>query len=207
MLKLYYSPGACSLAVHIVLEEINEPYETELISSMDGSTKKASYLKINPKGRVPVLCIDDTIMTEVAAIMTYLALAHPTAKMLANTPIALARAIEWMNWLSTIHSSMVASIWRSERFSDDESIHPILQAKGLTNLAEAYGLIDEKLKDKQWAIEDHYSIVDPYLLVFFRWGNRLGLNMQNYTHWAQHTAALENRRAVQIVLDIEGITI
>ncbi len=98
MLKLYYSPGACSLAPHIVLQEIAEPFEIELISSMDGSTTSKSYLEINPKGRVPVLRIGEKTITEVPAIMTYLALTYPQSQLLSDAPKELARSIEWMNW-------------------------------------------------------------------------------------------------------------
>ena len=183
MLKLYYSPGACSLAPHIVLQEIEEPFEIELISSMDGSTTRKEYLEINPKGRVPVLGIGEKTITEVPAIMAYLALTYPQYHLLSDTPEELARSIEWMNWLSSIHSSIVAQIWRVERFSNDISAHGGIQEKGMENLGDVYAQVDDNLKDKKYAMGGNYSIVDPYLLVFFRWGNRLGLDMLQYSNW------------------------
>ena len=80
-MKIYYSPGACSLAAHIVLEEIGLPYERELISSMDGSTESATYLSINPKGRVPALDIGGALITEVSAITAYLGMSYPQKAM------------------------------------------------------------------------------------------------------------------------------
>ena len=207
MFKLYYSPGACSLAPHIVLEEIGEPFDIELVSSMDGSTSTAEYLKINPKGRVPVLDIGTSVITEVSAILTYLALTYPQSDLLENTPTGLARAIEWMNWLTGIHSSVIAQNWRVERFSNNLSAHKDIQVKGMENLIEVCGQIDTKLRNLKWAVGEKYSIVDPYLLVFFRWGNRLGLDMKEYLHWTKHAKLVEQRKAVQSVLKVENISI
>jgi len=193
MFKLYYSPGACSLAPHIVLEEIGEPFDIELVSSMDGSTSTAEYLKINPKGRVPVLDIGESVITEVSAILTYLALTYPQSDLLENTPTGLARAIEWMNWLTGIHSSVIAQNWRVERFSNNPSAHKDIQVKGKENLIEVCGQIDTKLRNLKWAVGEKYSIVDPYLLVFFRWGNRLGIDMKEYLHWTKHAKLVEQR--------------
>jgi glutathione S-transferase len=73
MYKLYYSPGACSMAVHIVLEELGVPYELELVSVQSGATSGPAYLAVNPKGRVPALRRNNEILTEVGAILAYLA--------------------------------------------------------------------------------------------------------------------------------------
>ena len=207
MLKLYYSPGACSLAPHIVLEEIREPFDIELVSLMDGSTSTAEYLKINPKGRVPVLDIGESVITEVSAILTYLALTYPQSDLLENTPTGLARAIEWMNWLTSIHSSIIAQNWRVERFSNNPSAHKDIQVKGMENLIEVCGQIDTKLRNLKWAVGEKYSIVDPYLLVFFRWGNLLGLDMKEFLHWTKHAKLVEQRKAVQSVLKVENISV
>ena len=76
-MKLYYSPGACSLAVHIALAEIGKPYETTLVSTSDGSTWADAYLEINPRGKVPTLVDQGHVITEVSAILMYLAQTNP----------------------------------------------------------------------------------------------------------------------------------
>ncbi len=205
-MKLYYSPGACSLAVHIVLEEIGLPYERELISSMDGSTESAMYLSINQKGRVPALDIGGTLITEVSAITTYLGMSYPQKALLPTGALGIARCLEWMSWLSSsVHALPVAQNWRTERFSDDLSAHEGIQAKGMVNLADVYQQIEQRLSGQTWAANDHYSIVDPYLLVFYRWGNRLGLDMNQFPNWTEHAGRMLQRPAVQAVLAIEGI--
>src|SRR5712692_4424623 len=145
MHKLYYSPGACSLAPHIVLEEIGEPYELELVSSKNGEmTNTATWGAMNPKRRVPALSgvpgriggVPD-LLTEAHAIMVYLARTNPEAKLLPTEPAAEARAIEWMNWLSgNVHAMSYGLIWRPQRFVREESLHLNLNAKGMDNLRE-----------------------------------------------------------------------
>lgn len=195
------------MAPHIVLEEINKPYQTELVSTMDGSTHKSEHLRINPKGRVPVLNADDEIITEAAAIMLYLALQNLDSEMISNTPIGIARTVEWMNWLSGIHAFIIAQNWRTERFSDDVNAHEGIRTKGMQNLQDIYSLINTKLHGSKWAVEEKYSIADAYLLVFFRWGNRLGLKMREYGNWTMHAERLELRAAVKSVLGKEKISI
>src|ERR1700761_9080811 len=106
--RLYYSPGACSMAAHIVLEEIGVPYDLELVSSRgrlggEGTTS-AAWMAQNPKGRVPALSGvqgrmggADNLLTELHAILVYLARSYPDAQLLPTDPHIEARAIEWMN--------------------------------------------------------------------------------------------------------------
>lgn len=77
----------------------------------------------------------------------------------------------------------------------------------MKNLKSTYQKIDGMLKNSAWAVGESYSIVDPYLLVFFRWGNRLGLEMRNYQYWTKHTKQMEQRDAVISVLEKEDISI
>lgn len=206
-MKLYYSPGACSLAAHIILEEIGQPFDTQLVNTMDGSTSSRAYLSISSKGRVPALEQDGQVITEVTAILTYLAMSNPQANLMAVTPLGIARSIEWMNWLASIHASVIAQNWRTERFSSETSAYPRIQQKGMENLSETYTRIDLKLKGLEWAVEGRYSIADAYLLVFFRWGNRLGLDMRQFEHWKAHAERLEAREAVKTILERERISV
>jgi glutathione S-transferase len=202
--RLYYSPGACSMAAHIVLEEIGEPYDLELVSSRgqiggEGTTSPA-WIAQNPKGRVPALSGvpgriggSDNLLTELHAILFYLARTHPEARLLPTDPAGEARAIEWMNWLaSNVHAMAYGQIWRASRFVADERDFAVVQAKGQQNLREQYA----------------YTVVDPYLLVFYQWGGRVGLDMKdNYPAWRGLTNRTSQRRAVQRVLADEKITL
>jgi glutathione S-transferase len=219
--RLFYSPGACSLAVHIAMEEIGVPYEKEIILSRgerEGAmTATEQWRAINPKGRVPALLGVEgsmggspTLLTEVTAILVFLAASHPEAGLLPSAPAPLARCIEWMNWLaSNVHAMSFGQIWRAQRFSDDEDAHPVIRDKGQRNLLEQYAYIDQVLGDgRRWALPEGYSAADPYLLVFFHWGQRIGLEMRrHYPAWATATDRTLSRPAVQRVLQDEGVVI
>ena len=218
MHRLFYSPAACSMAVHIVLEEVGEPYETELVSTRPGGgTGTAAWKVRNPKGRVPALTGvpgriggEGDLLTEAHAILFYLARTHPKARLLPTDPAGEARAIEWMNWLSGgVHAMSFGQIWRSGRFVVDEKDYAAVQSKGQQNVREQFAYIEALLADgRDWAVPGAYSVVDPYLLVFHNWGGLIGLDMAAaYPAWRDLTVRTLQRPAVQRVLAKEQIAL
>ncbi len=213
--KLYYSPNSCSLAAHIVLEEIGEPYELELVLSTDGAmTETPAWRAINPKARIPALTNvagsiggSPRLLTEVPAILLYLAASHPDAGLLPEDAAGQARAIEWMNWLSgSVHAMSFGQIWRPQRFVDDPESYPAISAKGRATLIEQSAYIDALLGDgRRWALASGYSVVDPYLFVFWRWGGIIGLERSPYAAWADHASRVAARPAVRSVMTWLGI--
>lgn len=206
---LYYSPGSCSLAPHIVLEEIGQPFSLSLVSTADGSNRTPEHLRLNPKGRVPVLTNGDFVLTEAPAILLHLAIAHPRAGLLPSAADSLVRSIEWFNWLSgTVHSVAIRQVWRPESFTLDQTQQDGIVAKGKDNLESAFVLVEERLASRAWAVADRYSVVDPFLLVFYRWGNRIGFDMPGrYKCWTQHAQRVLDRAAVGRALAQEGISV
>lgn len=206
---LYYSPGACSLAPHIALEEIGLPFALSLVSTADSSTRTAEHLRLNPKGRVPVLVTGDSVLTEAPAILVHLALCHPDAALLIDSQEGLVRSLEWFNWLSgSVHAVAVRQVWRPETFTQDLTQHDAIIGKGKQNLATAFALIEERVRHAAWAVGDRYSIVDPYLLVFYRWGNRMGFGMrEKYPSWTGHTQRVLERPAVTRALSREEVSV
>lgn len=216
---LYYSPGACSLAAHIVLEEIGLPYQVELVSASgprEGEmTATAAWKAINPKARVPALSgVPGRIggradlLTEVPAILFYLARLHPSAGLLPNEPVGEARCLEWMNYLSgSVHATAYAQIWRPLRFVNDDKDAPAVTVRGGQCVREQYEYIEKLVADgRDWAVPGRYSIVDPYLFVFFRWGRRIGIDMASlYPAWTRLTERVVARAAVQRAMAHEGI--
>ena len=115
-----------------------------------------------------------------------------------------------MNWLaSNVHAMAYGQIWRASRFVADERDFPVVQAKGQQNLREQYAYIEHLLADgRDWALPSGYSVVDPYLLVFYQWGRRVGLDMKDsYPAWRRLTDRTSQRPAVQRVLAQEKITL
>jgi len=219
MYRLFYSPGACSLAPHILLEEIGLPYQLELVSASgdrEGEmTSTTEWKSINPKGRVPALSGvpgriggRTNLLTEVSAILFHLARLHPSAGLLPSGPAEEARCLEWMSYLcSSVHATAYSQIWRPLRFVEDESAAPTVIAKGEQAVREQYAYIEGLLADgRDWAVPGSYSIVDPYLLVFFRWGKRIGIDMaSHYPSWTHLAARTAARPAVQRAMEQEGI--
>ena len=206
---LYYSPGACSLAPHIALEELRRPFLLVQVSTAGGGTRSLAHLRLNAKGRVPVLVSGDSVLTEAPAILVHLAVTHPQAGLMAMAPDCLVRSLEWFNWLSgSVHAVAVRQIWRPETFTKDHSPHDGIIAKGKDNLTAAFEIIEERIARTDWAVGDGYSVVDAHLLVFFRWGNRIGLDMRRlYPSWTQHTLRVLTRPAVKRELTREAISV
>jgi glutathione S-transferase len=206
---LYFSPGACSLAPHIVLEEIGSPFDLALASTSDGSTRTPDYLRLNPKGRVPVLVTGSSVLTEAPAILLHLATSNLDRGLIAGTSDGLVRSIEWFNWLSaTVHATAIRQVWRPESFTDVIGQHDDIIAKGKKNLADAFAYIESRLAGTVWTVGDNYSIVDAYLLVFYRWGNRIGFDMRSlYRSWTRHSLQVLDRPATARALKSENISI
>lgn len=216
MHRLYYSPGACSLAAHIVLEEIGEPYEIELRSARNGEgTGAPDYLALNPKGRVPALTGVDgsaggasNLLTEAPAILVFLGRGHPAAGLLPADPAAEARCLEWLGWASVdLHGIGYGLLWRAHRFADDPALHGAAVAKGRDTIRVCYDHIERILSDgRDWAVPGQYTIVDPYLLVFWLWGRSIGLDMKaGWPIWSRLTDKVLARPAVQRALQQEGL--
>lgn len=216
MHRLYYSPGACSLAVHIVLEEIGQPYETEIRSARNGEgTTTADYLALNPKGRVPALegvpggsGGARGLLTEAIAILLFLARSHPEAKLLPADPAGEGRCLEWLSWISVdLHGVGYGQLWRPHRFVSDPALHEAVKTKGMENIRVACDHIERILSDgRDWAVPGLYTVVDAYLVVFWLWGRRIGLDMDtDWPIWARLMSKVLERQAVKRALMQEGI--
>ena len=120
-IALYYSPGSCSLAPHIVLNEIGQPFELRKFATADRANYSAEYLAINPKGRIPTLQIDGFLLTENPAILAYLGRRFPSAGLYpADASEAEARCLELLAWSSNTVHVAYAQLRRPERFAPNE---------------------------------------------------------------------------------------
>jgi glutathione S-transferase len=133
-LKLYYSPGACSLAPHLVLEEVGAVFEPVLISTAKGEQRTPEYLAINPKGRVPALADGGFVVTENPAILRYIARKFPDAGLWPDDPHEEARCAEWLAWMSSTIHPTYAHVRRPERYatSDDAKADVIETARRMS---------------------------------------------------------------------------
>ncbi|MCX7363032.1 MAG: glutathione S-transferase N-terminal domain-containing protein [Alphaproteobacteria bacterium] len=202
MLKLYYMPGVCSTASHIGLEESGAAYELAPISFANNEQRTPEYLKINPRGRVPALVVDEGVIVENTAILDYVA-GRFAPHLMPKYAIQRARALSLMAWFSnTVHPNFT-HIGRPERFATDTAVHDHLKATGRENFHANLKEIDGLLAGKTWILGEEFSVVDGYALIFYGWGKRIGLPMAelaNYTAWKERMLA---RPAVKRVLERE----
>lgn len=204
-LKLYLAPGSCSIASQIALEEAGANYERTAVLLAKGEQREPEFQAINPHGRIPVLFADEVAISETVAILTYIASRFRDADLLPfNDVLLLGRAYQRMSWYaSTLHVA-IAQVWRSERYSADEACWPSIQARGRELIQKGFAEIEESLGDGTWILGDRYSVLDGYTLVFYRWGERLGLDMAGYRRWHGHQQRLIERPAVARALAAEA---
>lgn len=205
-MRLYYSPGACSMAPHIVLEEIGAPYESERVILAKGAHMTPEYAEINRWRRVPVLETEGERLTEAGPIMIYLADDAPAANLLPPVgSMARARALEYASWLASSVHIAFAAIWRPRRFlPEGDPSDAALKQTGIETVRGFFADIEARMAH-DWALPGGYSIIDPYLAVFYRWGNRIGLDMKAYPRWTEWTARMRARPAVAKVMAEEGV--
>ncbi|HWP60014.1 MAG TPA: glutathione S-transferase family protein [Candidatus Acidoferrales bacterium] len=203
MLTLYFSPGACSLASHIGLEETGAPYQAKPILLSKGEQRTEAYLKINPRGKVPALDVDGKVLVENTAILTYLARRFPEKKLLPRDPFEEARCISTMCWFSSIVHPSYQRANRPERFAESEAAYAAVKENGRKSFWANCQEIDSMFQGKDWIMGSEYTLVDPYALVFYGWGLRGGFPMSElkaYTAWRER---MLNRPAVSKVLEDE----
>jgi len=205
-IKFWYAPGACSLAPHVLLQETCLPFDPVLMSFAAAAHLTDEFARINPKKRLPVLSLDREVITEVPAIATAIANLAPERHLMGRTALDHVRVYEWMIWLSgTLHGQGFGGLWRPERFSDDPAAFDGIKAKGRRIILDCFQLIETKIKTP-YSVGNGFTAVDPYLLVFYRWGNGVGIDMSDacprYTAFARE---LVQRESVKAALEAEGI--
>jgi glutathione S-transferase len=200
MLTLYYAPGACSLAAHIVLEEAGDKYEAKRMDLSKGEQKTEAYLKIHPLGRVPALLLDNgQPLTENTAILPYLGKRY---KLWPTDPIAEAKALSTIGFFAaTVHPAH-AHISRPERYATDKAHFPDIQAQGKKSFHEYLTQIDGMLAGREW-LSDQYSVLDPYAFTFYTWGIRREVPMAEMKNFTAHKDRMLARPAVQRIVEDE----
>ena len=203
MLTLYFSPGACSLASHIGLEETGAPYEAKPILLAKGQQRTEEYQKINPRGKVPALSVDGKILVENTAILTYLARRFPEKKLMPTDPAEEARCISTMCWFSSIVHPSYQRVNRPERFAEGEAAHAGVKENGRKSFWANCQEIDSMFQGKEWIMGSEFTLVDPYALVFYGWGVRGGFPMKELSAYTAWQDRMMKRPTVKKTVDAE----
>ena len=204
MLTLFYAPGACSMAPHIVLEEGGEKYDSKRVDLAKGEQLTPEYKKIHPLGRVPALKLDDgSPLTENTAILPFLG---KRFKLWPTDPMKEARALSTIGFFAANVHPMFSHVGRPERYTDDKSAHPGMQAKAKSAFHEYLKQIDGMYAGKEW-LAGEYSVLDPYAFVFYTWGKRRELPVAELKNYTGLKDRMLKRQAVQRVVADEGVKV
>jgi glutathione S-transferase len=199
--KLYYSPGACSLSPHIVLREVGLQFELVLASTkthklVDGT----DYYTINPKGYVPLLELDDgQRLSEGPAIVQYVADQAPARGAIAPAgTMARYRQIEWLNFISSeLHKSY------------SPLFNPAMPEEGKEvfrqRLKMRYRYVNEQLEGKSYLMGDAFSVPDAYLFTITNWAPRVGIDITDLANLQAFQKRMAGRSAVQEAMKAEGL--
>jgi glutathione S-transferase len=211
-LRLWYSPNACSLAVHIVLRETGLPFEpirTKIGNQPGDSVARLpdQFRDINPKMRVPVLAIDDEVITELPAIMLAVSNLAPGLNLTGSSTMNQNRTFEWLSYLSsTLHSVGFGGFWRPQRFVEEPELFPNVSKKAHKTILECYETIEGKLSGIH-SVGDSFTVADAFLCIFWRWGKqRLGIDMeQTYPKFTDLAQNVMKRETAQAAIVEEGL--
>lgn len=206
-MKLFYSPGACSLAPHIALREAGARFEGQRVALKDGGQFQPEYLAVNPKSKVPALLRDDgSILTECPAILFWIARRYPEARLLPDDIEGQARALEWMNFISgSIHNGGFTRIGRAERFVADPAHAPAAAEKAKADTAKYLEIADDLIDGRDSALASGHSVVDDYLYVIARWVERTGRTLADFPALRRLHDRVAERPATQAALAAEGL--
>jgi glutathione S-transferase len=200
-MKLYFSPGACSLSPHIVLREAGLAFDLEQV---DVRAKKTAgggdFFQVNPKGQVPTLLLDDgDILTEGPAIVQYIADKAPASK-LAPAPGTKERyhLAEWLNFITSELHKNFSPLFRP---TTPEDYKPIARE----NLAGRFSYVDKKLAGRSYLMGDTFTVADAYLFVMTSWAKSLNVDLTAWSNVGAFRERVLARPKVQEAMKTEGL--
>lgn len=200
-MKLYYSPGACSLASHIVLYETGLPFEIDrLIKTTKMTVGGENFMQINPKGYVPTIKLDDGgILTEGAAVLQYIADQQPDSGLAPKAgTMERYRLQEWLTFISSeLHKSF------SPMFNKDAAEEVKNYARNMLSKRLVY--VETQLANKPYLMGDHFTVADAYFFVVVNWSNIVGFDLSPFPRIKEYLARIAERPAVQAAMKAEGL--
>lgn len=200
-MKLYFSPGACSLSPHIVLLEAGLQFDTEKVSLSNKKTASgADYTEINPKGYVPALRLDTgEVLTEGPAIVQYLADKAPEKKLAPPAgSMERYRLVEWLNFISTELHKSFSPLFRPNTPEETK------QAARNT-LATRFGFVAKQLEGKDYLMGNQFTVADAYLFTVMNWAGMVKLDLSPWPVLQAYQKRVAARPAVHAAMTAEGL--
>ncbi len=197
-MKLYWTRGTCVLAVLIALEDAGASYDSYHVAFKDREQRGAAFLKLNPKGRVPALETDRGILTEVPAILAYIAQTYPDADLAPlDDAFAMGEIHAFNAYLcATVHVAHAHRV-RGERWADETSSHEDMQRKVPETMAACFDLIEKEMLRGPWVMGDRYTICDGYLFTICQWLEGDSVDIARFPKIEAHAKRMAARPATQ----------
>ena len=200
-MKLYYTPGACSLATHIVARETSLTIDLVKVDPATHKTETGEdYLKINPRGYVPALEIDGELHTEVAALVQYLAEQAPQSKFLpAAGTMERFRVNQWLAFVSSeLHKTFSPWLWRAETAAATKQA-------ARDKLAARFAELDALFATRSYLTGDTFTVADAYAFTIINWPNFLKIDLKPYPYLSTFMARVAARPKVREALEAERL--
>ncbi len=170
MYTLYYMPGACSMAVHVILNELKQDVKLVNVAVADGQPRSADFLKLNPRGNVPVLVDGDAVIREGGAIITYLLDKH-SSPMLPKSGADRAKALEWIMFANaTMHPAYGKVFFGLKSFTDAAVKEAVIKA-AIAGVDKNWAEVETQLNKTKYVTGNEVSAADILFTVFANWGN------------------------------------
>lgn len=201
-MKLFYKPGACSLASHIILQEVGATFSVDEVDTQTGRTKSGrDFKQLNPKGYVPAIELETgEVITEAASILQYIADQHPDSQLTpAVGTIARARMQEHLNYTSSeLHKAF------GPLFSDAAT--EVQKADACENVAQKFDYLNGLLSDnRDYLVENKFGVADAYMFVVMNWSNFVGIDLDRWTNIAAYFARIAARPSAKKAMLAEGL--
>jgi len=200
-MKLYYSPGACSLSPHIVVTEAGLPVELEKVDLAKHKTESGKdFMTINPKGYVPTLQLDDgTILTEGPAIVQYLADQKPGSGLApANGTVDRYKLQEWLNFIGTELHKNFGPLF-------NPATPDAVKENSKANITKRLAYLNDALAGKQYLMGGSFTVADAYAFTIVNWTNFVKIDLKPYPNLVAYMQRVGARPKVQETLRSEGL--
>lgn len=202
-MKFYMTPGSCSTAIHILLEELEEVFEAHIVNLPAGDHFKPEYVAINPKSTIPALVRrDGSVLTEMVAIGFWLGKSRPRAGLWPADLEAETRALETMSYVvNTVHGQGFARVFATPSFAGSASDQDKMKTLGRDIVTQGFAILDKVLMGRDY-VADTFSAADPFLFYVEFWADKTNIPLP--PNLSAHYRRMLERRAVQQVLREEG---
>lgn len=198
-MRLHYFPGTISIAIAIALEEAALSYEPVLVDFNAGEQTKTNYLTLNPKGRVPLLEIDGSRLTETGAILEFIAAKSPHANMIPSDPLQAAHMRSVMYYLaSTMHVNHAHKM-RGHRWANEQSSFDDMTAKVAETMTDSARYVENYCLTGPFVLGERFSIADPYLFIMCNWLAGDNVDVSIFPRLTAFLATMEKLASVKAV--------